>query len=219
MGADLAPDAIRKYSLYYSVHHNRGWYPEIDKDLVFLDYLKLADYGNVEVVPEDIDETILRAQKKVGDIVKAGAVPIVLGGDHTTPIPTLRAILENRDKPIGLISFDSHLDLSYTKDCWASTEWARAFETGKVNPKNFVLIGIRSNRNTHFEAQVAELLGIRYFTIDEVKNRGMKAVVEETLNIVRDGTDCIYVSLDIDVMEPSPGALPKSPRGLGPHRG
>lgn len=215
MGADLAPDAIRKYSLYYSVHHNRGWYPEIDKDLVFLDYLKLADYGNVEVVPEDIDETILRAQKKVGDIVKAGAVPIVLGGDHTTPIPTLRAILENRDKPIGLISFDSHLDLSYTKDCWASTEWARAFETGKVNPKNFVLIGIRSNRNTHFEAQVAELLGIRYFTIDEVKNRGMKAVVEETLNIVRDGTDCIYVSLDIDVMEPSLVPSQKAPEVWG----
>jgi arginase family enzyme len=215
MGADFAPDAIRMYSLYYSVHHNRGWYPEIDRDVTLLDHLKLADYGNIAVVRENIDETIRRAQQKIGEIVAAGAVPLVLGGDHTTPIPCLRAILEPRDRPIGIISFDAHLDLSHTKECWASTQWAKAFETGKVDPKNLVLIGIRSNRSTYFESSVAEKLGIRYYTIDEVKQRGMADVVPEALEIVRDGTDGIYVSLDIDAMEPGLVPAQKAPEIWG----
>ena len=214
MGADNAPDVIRKYSLYYSVQHNRGWYPEIDREVTLLDYLKLADYGNIPVVREDIDETISRAQHKIGEIVTAGAVPLILGGDHTTPIPSLRAILEPRDNPIGIISFDSHLDLSHTKECWASTQWVKAFETGKVDPRNLVVIGIRSNRNTYFESRMAESLGIRYFTIDEVKQRGMADVVQEALEIVRADTDGIYVSLDIDAMEPGLVPAQKAPEPI-----
>jgi arginase family enzyme len=215
MGADFAPDAIRKYSLYYSVHHNRGWYPEIDRDVTLMDHLKLADYGNIEVAKEDIDETINRAQQKIGEIVAAGAVPLVLGGDHTTPIPSLRAILEPRTRPIGIVSFDAHLDLSHTKECWASTQWAKAFETGRVDPKNLVIIGIRSNRSTYFESKAAEKLGVRYFTIDEVKRRGMADVVQEALEIVRNGTDGIYVSLDIDAMEPGLVPAQKAPEFWG----
>src|SRR5579875_2936661 len=93
MGADHAPAAIRAYSLFYSVHHNRGLYPEIDPSLILLDHLAVVDYGDVTVVPEDTAETMRRAQQKVAAIVQAGALPIVLGGDHTIPIPTLRAIL------------------------------------------------------------------------------------------------------------------------------
>lgn len=215
MGADYAPDEIRKYSLYYSVGHNRGWFPEIDRELRIQDQLKLVDYGNVSVVPEDNEETIRRAQEKVTDIVSAGAIPIVIGGDHTTPIPILRAITEKREKPIGIISFDAHLDLSYSQECWASNEWSKAFETGKVQPQNLVLIGIRSNRNTYFESKIAEQLNIRYFTIDEVKTVGMGEVVREALKIVNSGTDGIYISLDIDVMEPGLVPSQKAPEPWG----
>ncbi len=215
MGADQAPEAIRKYSLYYSIHHNRGYYPEIDKSLVLLDHLTVKDYGDVEVVPEDTAETLRRAEEKVSHIIDAGAVPIVLGGDHTTPIPILRAISKKIDKPMGLISFDSHFDLSDTPECWASVQWAKTFELGKVSPKNFVFIGIRSNRNTIFERYVAEELGIRYFTIDEVKEAGIRQVVGEALRLATEGTDGIYVSLDIDAMEPSLVPSQKAPEIWG----
>ncbi len=109
MGADFAPEAIRRYSLFYSVHHHRGYYPEIDKDLVLLDYLRIVDYGDVEVVPEDTEETL------------------------------------RRDTNIGLVAFDAHMDLSQTLECWASVQWVKSFELGMLSPKNFVLIGIRSN--------------------------------------------------------------------------
>lgn len=215
MGADYAPDEIRKYSLYYSVGHNRGWFPEIDRELRIQDQLKVVDYGNVSVVPEDNEETIRRAQEKVTDIVSAGAIPIVIGGDHTTPIPTLRAITAKREKPIGIISFDAHMDLSYSQACWASNEWSKAFETGKVQPQNLVLIGIRSNRNTYFESKIAEQLNIRYFTIDEVKTVGMGEVIREALKIASTGTDGIYISLDIDVMEPGLVPSQKAPESWG----
>jgi len=215
MGADNAPAAIRKYSLYYSIHHNRGYYPEIDKDLVLLDYLTLKDYGDVQVVPEDTEETMRRAEEKVSHIVDAGALPIVLGGDHTIPIPVLRAILKKRNKKTGLVAFDAHMDLSYTTEEWASVEWAKTFETGKVSPKNFALIGIRSNRNTMFEKYVAEELGIRYFTIDEIKERGIKSIMHEAVQVVTEGTDGIYVSLDVDVMEPGLVPAQKAPEFWG----
>jgi agmatinase len=215
MGADFAPEAIRRHSLFYSVHHNRGYYPEIDKDLVLLDYLKIMDYGDVEVVPEDTEETLRRAAEKVSHIVNAGALPIVLGGDHTIPIATLRAILRGRDTNIGLVAFDAHMDLSQTPECWASVQWAKSFELGMLSPKNFVLIGIRSNRNTLFEKYVAEELGIRYFTIDEVKETGIEAVVREAIGLAKDGTDGIYVSLDIDVMEPAMVPSQKAPELWG----
>lgn len=215
MGADHAPTAIRKYSLYYSIHHNRGYYPEIDKDLVLLDSLKVMDYGDVKVVPEDTEETMKRAEEKVSHIVDVEALPIVLGGDHTIPIPTLRAILKKREKKIGIIVFDSHMDLSTTEEEWASVEWAKTLELGKVSPKNLVMIGIRSNRNTIFEKHVAEELGIPIFTIDKVKETGMKEIVHEAIRLAREGTDGIYVSLDIDVMEPGLVPSQKAPEIWG----
>ena len=217
MGADYAPDAIRRYSLYYSVHHNRGYYPEIDRDLVLFDQLKAMDYGNVEVVVEDTSETMRRASEKVGDIVDAGAFPIVLGGDHTIPYPTVRAILERRQSKIGLISFDAHVDFSYTPDeYWASDQWPQLIaETGKINPINMVEIGIRSNRNALDERQLAEELGVRIYAVDEVKERGIREVVGEAIDIAADGTDGIYVSLDIDVMEPGLVPAQKAPEFWG----
>jgi len=215
MGADHAPDEIRKYSLYYSIGHNQGWFPEIDRELRIHDNFKTMDYGNVSVVPADNAETIRRAQKKVVDIVDAGALPIVIGGDHTIPIPTMRAVTANRNKPIGIISFDSHLDLSFTEECWASNQWFKAFETGKVNPKNLAIIVIRSNRSTYYESKVAEALNIRYFSIDEVKKRGIADVTQEALEIAGNGTDGIYMSLDIDVMEPGLVPSQKAPEFWG----
>lgn len=215
MGADHAPAAIRQYSVFYSMHHNRGYYPEIDRTLVLMDYLKVLDYGDIEIVPENTRETLRRASEKVSHIVNAGAMPIVLGGDHTTPIPTLRAVLEHCERKIGLISFDAHLDLSDTPECWASSEWAKTLELGKISPHNFVQIGTRSNRNTIFEKNVAEQMGIRFFAIDEVKERGMKDVIHEAIQLVSTETDGIYVSLDIDVMEPALVPAQKAPELWG----
>lgn len=215
MGADKAPAAIRTYSLYYSVHHNQGWYPEIDPTLTIFDHIRAVDYGDVPVEPADTALTMRRGSDKVGEVVKAGALPIVLGGDHTIPFPTLRGIREQTDARLGVISFDAHLDLSDTPEYWASTEWVKSFELGGISPDNFVEIGIRSNRNTYFERLVAEELGIRVYTVDEVKRAGMRSVMEDALARACRGVEALYVSVDIDVMEPGLCPAQKAPEFWG----
>jgi agmatinase len=215
MGADKAPAAIRLYSLYYSIHHNQGWYPEIDPTLTIFDEIGAVDYGDVAVEPADTALTMRRASDKVADIVAAGALPIVFGGDHTIPFPTLRGIRERSDARIGIISFDAHMDLSDTPEYWASTEWVKSFELGGIRPENFVEIGIRSNRSTYFERLVAEELGIRVFNVDEVKRVGMQAVIEEAVARACQDTDALYVSVDIDVMEPGLVPAQKAPEFWG----
>lgn len=215
MGSDRAPEFIRKYSVFYSVHHTRGYLMDIDRDLILLDYIKIMDYGDVNVVPEDTEETLRRTTQKVADIIKVGAIPIILGGDHTIPIPVLRAVLASRDKKIGLITFDAHLDLSYEPKYWCASPWTRALESGKISPKNFIEIGIRGTRNGIFAKNVTEVLGHRVVTIDEVKEKGMKEIMREALELAKDGTDGVYVSVDLDVMEPSQVPAQKAPEIWG----
>jgi len=217
MGADRAPDAIRHYSLFYSRHHNGGYFPEIDPSLVLHDTISVVDYGNVAVLPEDTDETLRRCSAKVADVVAAGALPVVLGGDHTTPYPVVRAILEQHPGPIGIVVFDAHVDFSYTPgEYWASNQWTQlVVETGKINPANIVEIGIRSSRTSLQERSLAESLGVRIFTVDEVKARGMEAVIQEAIARATDGTNGLYISNDIDCMEPALVPSQKAPEIWG----
>lgn len=215
MGADEGLDMIRKYSLYYSINHNGGFFPEIDRDMIMTDVIKVKDYGDVPYTPEDIEDNIDRAEARVADIVAAGAIPIVFGGDHTIPTPILRAVLKPRTKKVGLIVFDAHMDLSHEPKNWASTEWSQTLELNKISPENFAIIGIRGVRSNIFEWNVARELGHHVYTIDMVKERGMKAVIEEALAHVTKGTDGVYCSIDIDVMEPSAVPAQKAPEIWG----
>ena len=217
MGADEAPDEIRKYSIFYSRHHNGGYYPEIDRGLVLHDALRMVDYGNVRYNADDTMESIQACMARVTEIVSAGAMPIVLGGDHTTPYPVLKAILKQTPHKIGLVVFDAHVDFSYTPDeYWASNQWLQLMlETGKIDPENVVEIGIRSNRSALQELGLAESLGVRVVTIDEVKERGIAAVVQEAIERATRGSQGLYVSLDIDCMEPSAVPSQKAPEIWG----
>jgi arginase family enzyme len=205
MGADEAPAAIRKSSIFYSRHHNHGYFPEIDPGLVLHDELRIVDYGDVEVDRADVINTLARCSARVTDLVDAGALPIVLGGDHTTPYPALRAIAARSDGRIGVVVFDAHIDFSHTPDeYWASNQWPQLIlETGKIDPCNISIVGIRSNRSGIEERRVAEALGVHIFTIEDVKQRGIGEVIDEAIACASDGVDGIYASLDIDCMEPS----------------
>lgn len=204
-GADEGPASIRRHSVFYSLRHGRGLLPEVGRDLVVLDHLRLMDYGDVRVVPGDVEETFLRAHEKVADILAAGAVPIVFGGDHSVPIPVLQVLAGKLTGKLGIVAFDSHFDLSLEPKYWAGSQWARAFELGVVEPQNFVEIGIRGGRESLSDKYVADELGITYFTMADVDDLGIASVAREALELAAAGTEAIYVSLDIDVVDPAHG--------------
>ncbi len=204
-GADAGPDAIRRHSVFYSLRHGRGFVPEASRDLVIADRLQLVDYGDVPVVPGDVEETFLRAHEKLADILAAGAVPIVFGGDHSIPIPVLQVLAGKLNGKLGIVVFDSHFDMSYEPKYWAGSQWARAFDLGVVEPENFVQIGIRGGRESLADRAVADELGYRYFTMADVDELGIATVAQEALETASAGTEALYVSLDIDVVDPAHG--------------
>jgi agmatinase len=189
----------------YSLRHGRGFVPEADPDLVILDHLRVVDYGNVAVVPDDVEETFLRAHAKLADILAAGAVPIVFGGDHAIPIPVLQVLAGKLNGKLGVVVFDSHFDMSYEPKYWAGSQWARAFDLGVVEPENFVQIGLRGGRESLADKAVAEELGYRYYTMADVDELGIATVAQEALETASAGTEALYVSLDIDVVDPAHG--------------
>lgn len=216
-GADKSPEAIRKYSIFYSQNHGFGFFPELGRDFIILDHLKAVDYGDVEVDITKPDISLQNCLEKVSDIYKAGAIPLISGGDHAIPYPSVQALAKHIEGNIGIITFDSHFDLYFEPEFSAASQWGRLFDLlPQVDPKNYCSIGIRGLRNQLHEYYVAEELGIQYFTMADIQSQGVTSVIAKALEIAGKDTEALYVSLDIDVVDPvfCPAQKYPEPNGL-----
>ena len=208
----LAPQEIRKYSLLFG-----GYIIELGINV--LKNVRVVDYGDVDVVPGDTTLTNRRVFERVRQIVEAGAIPLVLGGDHWISYPIVKAVTESSDGKIGVIHFDSHNDLmdEYKGDRETrASPMRRIAELAGVKSQNIVQIGIRGARNPEDQLLIAKRLGIKVFTIKDVESEGIESVSEEALRIAWDGMDSVYVTVDIDVVDPAfaPGTNSLEPGGL-----
>jgi len=214
-GADRAPEAIRKASMYYSIREAGGTFPELDWNLRLADQLRIVDYGDVDIVVGDAEESFKRAEEKVSHIMEAGAVPVVFGGDHGITYPVLKAVAQHTKGKVGIIDFDSHIDLSDAIKYDADWQFMGAFQLKNVSPKNMVQIGIRDLVNLPEWFKNAKKLGVTSFTITDVEENGISAIVEKAMKIATKGTEAIYVTLDVDVIDPAFCPAQKYPEPAG----
>ena len=214
-GADKAPEAVRRYSIHYSIHHAYGLFVEYAPDFYIFRHLHAVDAGDVPLVPGDVAASFQRCESRVAEIVSAGAVPLVCGGDHAITQPVARAVAGAMSGRLGLIHFDSHYDLGWDPPYYAGAQWAPLLSLPNVEARNFCQIGIRGLRQVPFEVEVARALGHSVFTISDVDRDGIEAVVEAVLERACDGTDGVYVSLDIDVVDPVYCPAQKYPEPAG----
>jgi arginase family enzyme len=214
-GADKAPEAVRRYSIHYSIHHGYGLFVEYAPDFYIFKHLRAVDVGDVDVVPGDAETSFERCEDRVREIVEAGAVPLVCGGDHAITLPVVRAVAGSMPGRLGLIHFDTHYDLAWDPPLYAGSQWAQILGLPNVDVQNFCQIGIRGLRQVPYEAEVARTLGHSVYTITDVDEQGIETVVEAALARACDGTDGVYVSLDIDVVDPVYCPAQKYPEPAG----
>ncbi len=161
--------------------------------------IKLVDCGNVAGHPSDPTVHQKNAELAVRKILKASAMPIVMGGDHSTPIPIFKALAE-LGKPITLIQVDAHLDWRQEINGVTqglSSPIRRASEMDPIG--DIFQIGLRasgSGRTEEYEAALA--YGANLITAQEVHDVGMKAILDR----IPDGGN-YYLTVDADGMDPS----------------
>ncbi|MCG6901746.1 MAG: agmatinase [Rhodobacter sp.] len=176
-----------------------------------------ADLGDVGPNPADIVDSMDRITAFYDHVLKAGIMPLTAGGDHLSSLPILRALA--RDRPLGMIHFDSHTDLfhSYFGGTMFThgTPFRRAVEEGLLDPKRVVQIGIRGTAYDMEDRDFARAEGIRIIPIEEYFKRGVDDVMAEAREIA--GTGETYVTYDIDFVDPSFAPGTGTPEVGGPN--
>lgn len=209
-GARQGPAAVREASrLIRRVHPTSGIAP--------YDLCNVADVGDAPVNPLDFAKSIDMIEAFFADIHRAGAVPISIGGDHTVPLPILRAIA--KDGPVGVVQIDSHADtldsLADTKINHATT-FRRGVEEGLIDPKRTIQIGLRGSRFSPDDIAWGQEQGFTCVTFDMYEELGRAAVLEQIARVT--GTGPTYVTIDIDGVDPAwaPGTGVPEIGGLTP---
>ena len=176
-----------------------------------------ADLGDVGPNPADIVDSMDRITAFYDQVLAVGITPLTAGGDHLSSLPILRALA--RDKPLGMIHFDSHTDLfhSYFGGTMYThgTPFRRAVEEGLLDPKRVVQIGIRGTAYDMEDRDFAKSVGIRVIPIEEYFARGVEDVMAEAREIV--GAGATYVSYDIDFVDPAFAPGTGTPEVGGPN--
>ena len=177
--------------------------------------LRIVDYGDAPVIPADASASHAAIERVVREVVEAGIVPIVLGGDHSITEPNVRAVA-SASSPVGLLHFDTHADTGFEVfgvERSHGTPMYRLVEAGLVDPRRYVQIGLRGYWPTEREFAWQRERGITSFFMHDVRERGLR-VVEEALRLLGDGPT--FVTVDIDVLDPAfaPGTGTPEPGGL-----
>ena len=213
-GARFGPRAIRE------AQYTSGSVNSLQLGVEPFEILTVVDAGDANVVPAWIERGHAVIYRKVREVAGTGAIPIILGGDHSITWPSATAVAELRAPgTIGIVHFDAHADTA--NDDWGvlaghGTPIRRLIESGAVDGRNFVQVGLRGYWPPVETFEWMQEHGLRYHFMSEIEERGADAVVDDAIAEALDGPDAIYLSVDIDVVDPglAPGTGTPEPGGM-----
>lgn len=189
-------------------------------DVDFTKILKLVDYGDAPIDPMSVERSIAPVHQMVSEISRAGAIPIIIGGDHSLMYPDVVAVTDVHGKgEVGVIHFDAHFDAvgsMFGHVISNGSPVRRLIEEGHVHGRNFVQIGLQSFKPSASELAWMRENEIRYHFMVEIERDGWRAVLDRALAEAMDGPRKVFISLDIDVLDLSvaPGAGTPEPGGM-----
>lgn len=212
-GARYGPKAIRDTSIHLA------WYLETSRTGSLVDVRSgrtialasdapgLFDAGDVAIFPVDVERTTESIHTAERTALQAGALPIMLGGDHFVTYPAVLAQLEHAERHgrrIGFIQFDAHFDLVDDNPVFGryyhGSLTRRIAELPQMNTENMVWIGINGYARVE-QLEFIDEHGGHAYTRADVRRRGVAEVMSEALAHATNGCDGVYISIDIDVLD------------------
>ncbi|MDQ6906930.1 MAG: agmatinase [Chloroflexota bacterium] len=212
-GTRFGPQALRHASaLGGSYNPGRG--------IELHEMLDMVDAGDIQVIPANIEKSFDQIANAVSYIHERGVFPVVLGGDHSIGYPDVRGMAPYIDGNIGIIHFDRHSDLTETTldERMHGSPFFHATNIPNAPATNLVQIGIGGWTGSKPGMKVARERHATVITVDDIDHYGIERIMEYALEIAWQKARTVWLSFDIDVMDPAfaPGTGTPEPGGLLP---
>ena len=214
-GARFGPKAIRESDTLGA----DGERPHLPTGLDALE--GVVDIGDVLLSPGDIEGDLERIAATVEQVSASGSIPIVLGGDHTITYADATGVARVHGfGKVALVHFDAHADTGRTHGIGAlyghGTPMRRLIESGAVPGHRFVQVGLRGYWPGPETMAWMKEQGMRSYLMTEIEQRGLPAVVDDAVRYAGEGASGVFLSIDIDVVDPgmAPGTGTPEPGGL-----
>jgi len=209
-GSRMGPRALREHSLRF-VSGAGGYYnPETRRQYLDVEITErlIADIGDADIAPTNVEKSFATTTEMVRAVLDRGALPVVIGGDHSITYPVVRAFSER----LHVVHFDAHADYApFIHDLRFTNAHAFRHIAPMPHVASLTQVGIRSLR--HSPAQIEDSIadGNRVVTMPEFRSlgpAGLAAVVPEG--------EAVYVSIDVDVLDLPlvPGCVSAEPNGM-----
>ena len=195
-GTRFGPEAIRSASALL-----RPYNPALEVNVV--ETLSIVDYGDLPVSPGDTQRTYGQVEQALAPLVEAGVFPLALGGDHSVTLAELR-VLARRHGPLALVQLDAHGDTwdeYFGQRYFHGTTFLRASEERLIEPGASIQAGLRGSLYGAEDLESARELGFGVLPCEQLRTLGpggFASLVRE-----RAGTRPVFISFDVDVLDPA----------------
>ena len=213
-GTRFGPQGIRRISALYTPYNY-----EMGVDL--REQITLCDVGDIFTIPANNEKSFDQISKGIAHVFSSGAFPIILGGDHSIGFPTVRGVCRHLgDKKVGIIHFDRHVDTQEIDldERMHTCPWFHATNMANAPAENLVQLGIGGWQVPREGVKVCRERGTNVLTVTDITEMGLEAAAQYAIERATDGTDCVYISFDIDCIDAGfvPGTGWPEPGGLMP---
>ena len=195
-GARFGPQHVRQSSKLLRPYH-----PPLDVHP--FDAQQVADAGDIGINPFSIDDAVATVERAADELREPGSTLLSVGGDHTIALPLLRSVARTHG-PVAVLHFDAHLDTWDTyfgAPTTHGTPFRRASEEGLIDRERSMHVGIRGPLYSAKDLSDDGILGFQVVRSDDYQLDGLAGVVERVRTRLADGP--VYVSVDIDVLDPA----------------